>query len=292
MSELPLAYAFTVGMVAAVNPCGFPMLPAYLSYFIGTDDEAADAGGRVPRALMAGGAVSLGFLGVFLALGIPIRAGVTSIYAWMPWLTIAIGITLTGLGLAMFTGYRLKVPLPRLDKGGTSRRFGSMVLFGVSYAIASLSCTIGLFIGVVLGTAQTASAASGALTFLAYGLGMSLVLLVLSLAIGLARESMVRRMRAALQYVDRAAGVLLAIVGVYLVAYGIHARDPINARTSPVGAVERWSSGLAGQLNAGGVGLGVVLGALVLAGVLVGGVRYARARPGRTPDRRPDHETV
>ena len=94
------------------------------------------------------GAVSLGFLVVFSALGIPINAGITSIYEWMPWLTIVIGALLIALGIAMLAGWKPVVALPRLDRGGRSRRFRSMVLFGVSYAIASLGCTLPVFLDV------------------------------------------------------------------------------------------------------------------------------------------------
>ena len=31
----PLGFAFSAGMVSAVNPCGFAMLPAYLGLFLG-----------------------------------------------------------------------------------------------------------------------------------------------------------------------------------------------------------------------------------------------------------------
>jgi cytochrome c-type biogenesis protein len=296
MIEVPLAYAFTVGMVAAVNPCGFPMLPAYLSYFIGTDDERADGAGRVPRALGAAAAVSAGFLAVFTALGIPINAGMTSIYRLMPWLTIVIGVGLAVLGVAMLGGYRLKVALPRLDRGGRTRRFGSMFVFGVSYAIASLSCTLPLFLTVVVGTTERSNALSGLLAFGAYALGMSLVLMVLSVALALARESMVRRLRAALAHVDRVAGALLVAVGGYLVYYGVWARDPINATTSPLRSVERWSADLAAWLGTGGVGLGAVFALLVVAGAAVGAVlrlggrRRTRDGPGPGADRAPDAE--
>ena len=67
--DAPLALAFTAGMVATVNPCGFAMLPAYLSYFLGiegTDDGPAEAG--VLRALVVGAVVSLGFVA-------PVRRG-------------------------------------------------------------------------------------------------------------------------------------------------------------------------------------------------------------------------
>ena len=265
MIDVPLAYAFTAGLVAAVNPCGFPMLPAYLSFFIGTDDEAA--GTRIPRALLSGLAVSIGFLAVFALLGIPINAGVSWIYRLMPWLTIVIGVAMAGLGIAMLAGYRLKVALPRLDRGGRDRRFRSMLLFGVSYAIASLSCTLPIFLTYVAGTARRSNYASGLLAFLAYGAGMTLVLLVLSLALALARDGMVRRMRAALQYVDRVAALLLVIVGAYLVYYGIYALDTDNASSTGVSVIDDWSSRASAWLQDGGTTLGWVFAALVAAGL-------------------------
>ena len=282
MIDVPLAYAFSAGLVATVNPCGFPMLPAYLSYFIGTDDADADPRGRVPRALGAAGAVSLGFLAVFSVLGIPINAGLSSVYRAMPWLTLVVGTALVALGVAMLSGRRLKVALPRLDRGGTSRRFSSMVLFGASYAIASLSCTLPIFLSVVANTAERANAASGALAFVAYAAGMSVVLTVLTLALALARESMVRRLRRALRYADRVAGVLLVAVGVYLLYYGVHAMDPANsAAISPVGLVEDWSAAATGWLSQGGPGLGAVLAllALVMAAVALLASTGRRRRP-------------
>ena len=273
MIDVPLAYAFTAGLVAAVNPCGFPMLPAYLSWFIGTDDEAVAPETRVPRALLSGLAVSLGFLAVFAALGIPINAGMSGIYRAMPWFTIVIGAAFAALGVAMLGGFRLKLALPRLERGGRERRFGSMVLFGVSYAIASLSCTLPIFLIYVAGTAERSNFLSGVVAFLAYGAGMTLVLLVLSLALALARDSMVRRMRAMLRYVDRVAAVLLLVVGAYLVYYGIYALDSADTASTGVALVDDWSARTSAWLEDGGVGLGVVFAGLVLAGLAWAGIR-------------------
>jgi cytochrome c biogenesis protein CcdA len=267
------AYAFTAGLVAAVNPCGFPMLPAYLSYFIGLDDTDVDRGARVARAISSAVAVSIGFLFVFAALGIPINAGATSIYRVMPWLTIVIGAGLIALGIAMLTGWKPVVLLPRLDRGGRSRRFGSMVVFGVSYAIASLGCTLPVFLLVVTAGATGATAVS----FLAYSLGMSVILMTVSVALALTRESLVRSLRSATRYVDRASGVLLVLVGAYLVWYGRFAVDPANGTgASPLSWVESWSSSASVWLHDGGIALGAVLAAVVLVAL---GVSRAARRP-------------
>ena len=52
------AYSFMLGILAAVNPCGFVLLPAYLLYFLGID-SANPAAQKAPirRALLVSVAV-------------------------------------------------------------------------------------------------------------------------------------------------------------------------------------------------------------------------------------------
>lgn len=281
MIDAPLAWAFTLGMVAAANPCGFPMLPAYLSFFIGVDDERPDTPTRVLRALGAGASVSLGFFLVFIGLGLPIDAGLDAVREWLPWLTIAIGVGLAVLGVAMLAGHPPKIGLPRLDRGGRTRGIGSMVLFGMSYAIASLGCTIGLFLAVVGGTSERENLASGIAAFGAYAAGMSVVLLALSLALAFAREGMVRVLRSTLRHIDRIAGGLLVAVGSYLVYYGAIAIRDDAVASSPVRFVDDLSVDVSVWIQDRGTGLGVVLATAVVAGLVWS--LLLRRQPGSRP---------
>ena len=265
MIDVAYAQAFTAGLVAAVNPCGFPMLPAYMSFFIELDDESESSGTRVPQALKSAVAVSLGFFAVFVGLGFPLNAGVTWIYRWVPRLTIGIGLVLVALGVAMLAGYRLKVVLPRLDRGGRDRTVWSMFVFGVSYAVASLSCTIPIYLAVVVGTTRRENLISGIVALLAYVLGMTVVLITLAVAIALARDGIVHRMRSLLQYVDRAAGTLLLLVGAYLVYYGIHSIGSDDSTNNPIGVMQDWSSRVSTWLENGGAKIGLAMGAIALA---------------------------
>jgi cytochrome c biogenesis protein CcdA len=84
MIDAPLGLAFAAGLVATLNPCGFAMLPAYLSYFMGLDESADGSGDQVggnavAEALRVGGVVSVGFLVVFGVTGLLINAGPSSI---------------------------------------------------------------------------------------------------------------------------------------------------------------------------------------------------------------------
>ena len=83
--EIPFALAFTAGLVATVNPCGFAMLPAYLAYFLGLEGEARPLAARtILRALTVGAVVSAGFLTVFGLAGVLITLGVQAVVGALP----------------------------------------------------------------------------------------------------------------------------------------------------------------------------------------------------------------
>ena len=105
-SSAALGLAFTAGLVATVNPCGFAMLPAYISYFMGSDDDAPQSrAGSLQRGLLVGAAVSSGFITVFGAAGLLLTLGLQSLTDVLPWLALIIGVGLAVLGTAMIRGF-------------------------------------------------------------------------------------------------------------------------------------------------------------------------------------------
>ena len=113
MTSASLTFAFTAGLVATINPCGFAMLPAYLSYFLGTEDaEALNEKTGIGRAIITGLTVSSGFVAVFSIIGVLVSAGLSAVRQVVPWLTIFIGCALIALGIAFIFGYRLRIFLP------------------------------------------------------------------------------------------------------------------------------------------------------------------------------------
>jgi cytochrome c biogenesis protein CcdA len=274
--DAPLAAAFTAGMIAVVNPCGFAMLPAYLGYFLGTDrGEDGDAGVSVARALVVGGAVTSGFLLIFAIAGMIVSWTSVALGEFTPYLTVVIGVVLVVVGIAFVAGWEPKLALPRLDKGGQTRGLWSMFVFGVSYAVASLSCTIGPFTAVVAQTFSRASVASGVVTFVAYGLGMGLLLMALTVSLALARQGLLLKLRRALPYVTRISGVIMVVMGLYLAWYGVYEvrlviQGDQDATRGPVGLVTRWSSEVSTGLDSfDPLQVALVL-ALVVATVVLG----------------------
>lgn len=246
----PFAVALTAGMLATVNPCGFALLPAYLSAFVGLDDRSSRAG-AVFRALRVSAVLTAGFVLVFGICGIVIVQIASSFQRYLPWATIVIGVALVGLGVYLLTGRQLVVNIPKLSVGGADGTLTSMFLFGVSYAVASLSCTIGPFLGATSTTFRNESFLSGVAVFVVYGLGMGLVVGVLTVSVALAKHGLVSRFRSLLPKMNRIAGVFLLIAGAYVAYYGVYevnifffdgdANDPVVEGAEKI---QQWMAGL------------------------------------------------
>ena len=272
-----LAYAFGVGMVATFNPCGFAMLPAYLSYFLGLEgQQPADADttdANILRALAVGASMTGGVLLVFAVLGIVLEPALSTINQRLPWVTILLGLVLVGLGIAMLAGRTISFRLPRFGRGPESRELSSVFLFGISYALVSLSCTLSLFTAAISTTVQDQSVVAGIAAFLAYGLGMGLVLMVITLAIALARHSLVRNLRRVLPYIDRISGALLVLAGVYVIYYGWYELRVFTGTTSG-GGIAQWAFDINSSISrwiseVGATRLGLILGLVIALAVLI-----------------------
>ena len=218
-----LSSAFATGLVAAFNPCGFAMLPAYLSYFVSLESsEEANIGRNIFRGLVVGLTLTVGFILFFGVIGLLTSTIVSqgAIQSRLSWATFIIGILMLPLGIAMLMGYEPKLLIPRLNKGGTSRQLPSIFLFGVSFAVVSLGCTAPLFFATVVGSFESRNVLEGTLVFLAYGGGMSLIVMILTLATAIGRNEIATSMRRVLPYVSKISGGFLVLAGGFLILYG------------------------------------------------------------------------
>ena len=229
MDLATLAYPFTLGLVAAFNPCGFALLPAYLGYFIGVEqsDDAlpssgAQALGAMLRALVVALTLTAGFVIVFGAFGALFETVLSqgTVLDRIGYVTIAIGAIMALLGLWLLAGRAINLRLPKMNRGTGSRGLGSVFMFGVSYAVVSLSCTIGLFIAAVAASFSADGVANGTANFVAYGVGMGAVITFLTLALALARSSVIPAMRKMFRWINPISGLVLIASGVYVANYG------------------------------------------------------------------------
>lgn len=269
MDTSTLLVALTAGMVAAFNPCGFALLPAYLALFLG-DQTGARSTSSVARALAVGASVTAGFVAVFGLAGILISGFAVQVSAWTPYATVVVGPLLVGLGIWLLSGRELSVRLPRWSRA-TDQGLVGMFTYGVIYATVSLSCTIPVFLVAVVGTFRADTFAAGVAVLLAYAVGMGLVLTSLAVALALARDGVIRRSRRVLPWLNRFSGVLLVVAGAYVTWYGyveIRVLGGDLVARGPVDTIARWSGEISTFIEAHRGGLALAAAVVVLVGAI------------------------
>jgi cytochrome c biogenesis protein CcdA len=265
------AYALLLGAVAAFNPCGFALLPAYITVIVtGSADGEVPRTEALSRAALFGLAMTLGFVAVFTGLGL-LFGGVNaalqgSILPYLPYVTLVLGVALVVLGFVMLIKGEMRGPGLRFRGRAPSTSFASQVVYGAGFALASLSCTIAPFFAVVTASLAASNPAGAVAPFVIYAVGMGTAVLAVSLAAAFAGASVGAALRRHTPLIMRIGGAIMILAGLYVVTYGlaellpqfgVRALDPVLLGTS------RWQ----GQVSDAVAGLGApVLG--VIAGVV------------------------
>lgn len=293
MDAVPLSLALVAGAVSVLNPCGFPLLPAFLSFYVGADEESlVSPANRAAQGLIVGLLVSAGCLGLFVLVGLPVTFGVRAVANAVPFAGAAVGLVLVSVGLYALIGNHIGLPLVSKKAPELARTARSMVLFGLGYGVASLGCTLPIFLTLVASSLGATGPTASLAVFAAYGFGMALVLTALSVTAALMRDQLARVLGRLLPFLPRATGAMLVVAGSYLSYYWLRYRfGPRSTLASDpiVGPVTRFTAQVGVFAEGSGLRLVLSAGAIVAAGVgLAAAVaqRHARAS-GRLPRRQP-----
>lgn len=290
MSPDLVGLAFSAGLVAALNPCGFAMLPAYLTLVVQRDSRPPRA---LVRALGATAAMTLGVVAVFAGFGTLAVSVASTIQRYLPYVTVVIGATLLALGCWMLWGRRAAIPVSAGARWAPTARIGSMIGYGAGFALASLSCTVGPFLAVTAGAARAGSVQQAALVYLAYAAGFALIVGALAVSVAFASSALLDRMRRIVPYVNRIGGALLILVGAYVAYYGVYEIRLFTSGAGPadpvVSAAGRVQSALAGWVHEHGA-LPWLIALLVVAAAALAGIVARRGR--RSPNSStPQHDS-
>jgi cytochrome c biogenesis protein CcdA len=240
------AYSFMLGVLAAVNPCGFVLLPAYLLYFLGIDSDNQQA--PVRRALVVSAAVSSGFLLVFIIIGTISRLFTQWIELNAKYAGLLIGLALVVMGVAMLAGWKPSFITPTIA-GQRDRSLRAMFVFGIAYAVASIGCTIGFLTTAIFGSIGVHGFASGVISIVLYGAGMALLVSTLTVTLAVAKGGLLRVLRNGLRYMDKLAAGFIVLTGLYLSWYWYVAISERTSAGNVTSNVENWQSDVASFLQ-------------------------------------------
>ncbi len=224
---LPAGYALGAGMVAALNPCGFPMLPAYLGVFVGTGaagELKPAVAPRVLRAIIVSLTMTAAFTLLFATAGIALSRGLHAVTQAFPAIGLAVGILMVLLAGWMVAGGTFYVDLgeraaDRLRGIARGTSIPAYFAYGIAYGLVSLSCTLPIFLVIVGGAATSSGPGAAVFQFILYAIGMGLVITLLTVGVSLLHAAVLRTFRRALPFVQPLSAGLLLLAGTYLVYY-------------------------------------------------------------------------
>ena len=223
--DVPLAFAFVAGMAAAFNPCGAAMFPAYVGYQLDTfKDEQQNTLTSSARGILLGLAATAGFVVVFGSVGLILAAGGRVVGKFLPFAGLGVGIIIAGAGLYLLLSKRkLGIMAASRVNLGQGKGLRHVFLFGIAYAIASLSCALPIFlaaIGFVAGQSLSAGTIiEPIIGSVSYGLGMGAILVGATLGVVLFKDLVQRGFRAVFPYIEPIGNLAMVGAGLYLVYY-------------------------------------------------------------------------
>ncbi|GAB3396265.1 hypothetical protein GCM10027568_30040 [Humibacter soli] len=273
-----IAYAFTIGLTGLINPCGLPLLPAYLTFYL---DGYGDCVGRqwpsrLLAALRSGGCLTLGFVTVFGFAGVVEASLETALADFVPCLMV-----LVGAAIVVFGALSMLDRAPALHLPGLPFRSGrgviAMIGFGAAYAVGSLSCSLPIFVAAVGSSFSAASPVQSIAVFVAYALGMGLFATAASVIAAFAGPAVLRALHPAARVLPRIAAGICLLVGLYLMAYWGHVLGAPDVIAPIVGILDQVQSAVVSWLDTWWIACAV------LCMTLVAGAFIALALTGQHP---------
>lgn len=210
-----LAIAFGAGLLSFLSPCVLPLIPSYVSFLTGMSLEDLT---RHRRAALLNAALFVtGFSAVFILLG----AGATALGGllnyYQVWVARVGGALILLFGLYLLGAFRIGwlSREARVDIRNKPLGYLGSVLVGVAFGAGWTPC-IGPILASILGLAATrGNVSEGVLLLGAYSAGLAIPFLAAAFAVD-AFLAWFQRFRRYLVWVERAAGVLLVLLGLLL----------------------------------------------------------------------------
>jgi thiol:disulfide interchange protein DsbD len=146
-----IGLAMSVGALALLTPCVFPMIPITVSFF--TKREQATRWHSVRDALIYSFGIIFTFTGLGILLALTLGASGINQFAANPWMNIVISLVFIIFALNLFGLFEIVVPSGILTKltvaSGSGQGIASLLLMGLTFTLTSFTCTVP-FVGTVM----------------------------------------------------------------------------------------------------------------------------------------------
>ena len=205
-------FTFLEGIASFISPCLLPMLPIYLSYFIGEDDK------KTSKALIKAIGFVLGFTIVFLLLSIFASQLGMIISSNITYIKIVFGIIIILLGLNYMEIFQIKFlnRSKQIHADTKNLNFVKAMVFGILFSISWTPC-IGTFLSsALLLIAKQQDMMKGILLMIVYSIGLGIPFIVSVVLIEKLKE-MFNFIKKHYNIIKKISGIILIIMGIYMI---------------------------------------------------------------------------
>lgn len=214
-----LTLALLGGFASFLSPCSFPLLPAYIAYWVGGVREVP-AKNALKDGLISGLTIISGIETTLLAVLLLPSQLVKVLIPSIPIVTGGVGILLIALGLITLMGGTSTLPI-RLDAAkfrGIKNPYVQKYLYGVVYAFNSLACVFPVLLMIL---ASPLAGGELLILFLLFSAGIAVPMLMLTVSLALLGDVLARRFRRVLPYIKWVEGAVALAAGLYLAFHSL-----------------------------------------------------------------------
>ena len=204
-------FTFLEGIASFISPCLLPMLPIYISYFMGEEEESNK------KAIINSIGFVLGFTIVFLILSIFASTFGILISKYLKYIKIVFGIIIILFGLNYMELLQFKF-LNR-NKGikfnAKNLNFFKAMLFGILFSISWTPCIGSFLSSALLIVAKGQNLIKGIILMLLYSIGLGIPF-VISVVLMEKLKNLFSVIKNNYQIIKKVSGIILIIMGLYV----------------------------------------------------------------------------
>ena len=219
MDTATLSLAIVAGVLATFNPCGFALLPAYMGMIAAANEGRSKAQALISGLRFASG-MTVGFILLFGTFGLVFAPFASAISRYLPIVTIVVGLLIVALGFWLLLGRKVGGGGSLIKGWSPGGGWFSQVGYGLTFAIVSLSCTLGPFLAVTGASIRSSDFFGIVFTFIAFALGMGAAVTVIAVATALIGSQVSVWMRSKSDVISRVTGSLVILAGLYVAWFG------------------------------------------------------------------------
>ena len=205
-----LIFVFVAGASAFLSPCAYPMLPGYISYYMGKNFSLI-------KALYSGFFLTMGLITTFSIIGLIASILGNIINSYIPILELVAGIAMILLGISIL--FEINIFFTPTLK--TPKRNGllGIYFYGIIYGLATLGCSAPIFFATLFWAVVQSGPLTGLITFIVYSFGMGVPLILTTILLSIFKKKSLNKLKNMTPKIQKLSGIILIVIGIYLMYF-------------------------------------------------------------------------